>query len=74
MDLSDLEAALDEVDASGDPSRSEEENEELELEFDRAHDSLQGAITSAIQDVERAGFPVRSIEMDRDAVLPAGAK
>jgi hypothetical protein len=45
----------------------------LELEFDRAHHSLQEAITSAIQDVERAGFRVQSIEMDRDAVLPAGS-
>ena len=42
----------------------------LELEFDRAHGSLQEAIASAIQDVERAGYVVESIRMNRDAVLP----
>ena len=42
----------------------------LELEFDRDNDSLQGAIASAVHDVEQAGFRVESIEMDRDAVLP----
>jgi hypothetical protein len=42
----------------------------LELEFDRVHQSLQDAIASAIHDVERAGYVVESIQMDRDAVLP----
>lgn len=42
----------------------------LELEFDRVHQSLQEAIASAIDDVERAGYVVESIEMDREAVLP----
>jgi hypothetical protein len=42
----------------------------LELEFDRAHQSLQEAIASAIREVEGAGFVVESIQMDRDAVLP----
>jgi len=42
----------------------------LELEFDREHQSLQEAIASAIHDVERAGYVVESIQMDRDAVLP----
>jgi hypothetical protein len=42
----------------------------LELEFDRVHQSLQEAIASAINDVEKAGYVVESIEMDRDAVLP----
>ena len=42
----------------------------LELEFDRVHQSLQDAIASAIRDVERAGYIVASIQMDRDAVLP----
>jgi hypothetical protein len=42
----------------------------LELEFDRAHDSLQEAIASAIRGVEGVGFVVESIQMDRDAVLP----
>lgn len=42
----------------------------LELEFDRSHHSLQDAIASAIHDVEKAGYVVESIQMDRDAVLP----
>ena len=42
----------------------------LELEFDRAAQSLQEAIASAIRDVESAGFVVDSIAMDRDAVVP----
>jgi hypothetical protein len=42
----------------------------LELAFDRAHQSLQEAIASAIHDVERAKYIVESIQMDRDAVLP----
>ena len=45
----------------------------LELEFDRVHQSLQEAIASAIHDVEKAGFVVESIQMDRDAVLPVGS-
>ena len=45
----------------------------LELEFDRDHQSLQKAIASAIHDVERAGYVVESIQMDRDAVLPVGS-
>jgi len=44
----------------------------LELEFVRSRESLQEAIASAVRDVERAGFRVESIEMDREAVLPAG--
>ena len=42
----------------------------LALEFDRVHQSLQEAIASAIDDVEKAGYVVDSIQMDRDAVLP----
>ena len=45
----------------------------LELEFDRAHQSLQEAIASAIHDVETAGYVVESIQMDRNAVLPVGS-
>ena len=45
----------------------------LELEFDRCHQSLEQAIASAVQDVEKAGFRVESIEMDREAVVPAGS-
>jgi hypothetical protein len=43
--------------------------EGLELEFDRTHHSLQEAIASAIRDVERAGYTVESVRMDRNAVL-----
>ena len=46
----------------------------LELEFDRSHQSLQEAIVSAVQDVERAGFHVESIQMDREAVLRRSAE
>jgi hypothetical protein len=42
---------------------------ELELEFDRTFPSLQEAIVSAVRDVERAGFRVRCVEMDRDDAL-----
>jgi hypothetical protein len=42
----------------------------LELEFDRSHHSLQEAIASAVRDAERAGFHVKSIAMDREAVVP----
>lgn len=41
----------------------------LEVEFDRARNSLQEVIASAITDVERAGFRVESIEMDRAAIV-----
>ena len=43
----------------------------LELEFDRSHHSLQEAIVSAVRNAEHAGFCVESIEMDREAVVPA---
>ena len=45
----------------------------LELGFDRSHDSLQEAIASAVRDAEQAGFQVESIEMDREAIVPAGS-
>ena len=41
----------------------------MELLFERTADSLQAAISSAISDVERAGYPVARVEMERDAVL-----
>jgi hypothetical protein len=41
----------------------------LELEFDREQTSLQQALISAIQDVEKAGYQVQRIEMDRDALI-----
>jgi len=43
----------------------------LALEFDRSRESLQEALASAVQDVEKAGFHIESIEMDREAVVSA---
>ena len=40
----------------------------MELLFERAADSLQEAISSAISDVERAGYRVSKIEMEREAI------
>lgn len=40
----------------------------MELLFQRAADSLQAAISSAISDVERAGFRVSKVEMQRESI------
>jgi hypothetical protein len=40
----------------------------MELLFERCADSLQAAISSAISDVERAGYRVTKVEMDREAI------
>ena len=40
----------------------------LELLFERAADSLQAAISSAIADVERAGYRVSKVELEREAI------
>jgi len=40
----------------------------MELLFERAAGSLQEAISSAISDVERAGYRVSKIEMEREAI------
>jgi hypothetical protein len=40
----------------------------MELLFERAGISLQAAIASAIADVERAGFRVAKVEMEREAI------
>ena len=42
--------------------------EGMELLFDRPADSLQEAISSAITDVERAGYRVGRVEMEREAI------
>lgn len=42
--------------------------EGMELQFTRSARSLQAAIASAIKDVERAGFRVLRIEMEREAI------
>ena len=71
------EELLDATDALGaagcDDASISVHAEGLELEFDRSHQSLQEAIASAVQDTERAGFHVESIEMDREAVIPLGS-
>ncbi|NQU25879.1 MAG: hypothetical protein HQ567_31710 [Candidatus Nealsonbacteria bacterium] len=40
----------------------------MELLFDRTADSLQTAISSAISDVERAGYNVSKVEMERESI------
>jgi hypothetical protein len=40
----------------------------MELLFDRTAESLQRAIASAISDVERAGFRVSKMEMERESM------
>ncbi len=40
----------------------------MELLFERAADSLQAAISSAIADVERAGYIVSKVELEREAI------
>jgi hypothetical protein len=40
----------------------------MELLFERAARSLQAAISSAIADVENAGFQVLRVEMEREAI------
>jgi len=40
----------------------------MELLFERAADSLQAAISSAIADVEGAGYRVSKVELEREAI------
>jgi hypothetical protein len=40
----------------------------IELLFERAADSLQTAIFSAVADVERSGYRVGNVEMEREAI------
>ncbi len=40
----------------------------MELLFERTADSLQGAVASAISDVERAGYAVSKVEMQRESI------
>jgi len=41
----------------------------MEVMFERAADTLQDAIFSAISDVERAGFHVAKVELEREAIM-----
>ncbi|NLS96178.1 MAG: hypothetical protein GXX96_28905 [Planctomycetaceae bacterium] len=40
----------------------------MELLFERSSESLQAAISSAIRDVESAGYRVSKIELEREAI------
>ena len=40
----------------------------MELLFERPAESLQAAIFSAISDIERAGYPVSKVEMERETI------
>lgn len=40
----------------------------MELLFERASDSLQAAISSAIRDVQSAGYRVSKVEPEREAI------
>ena len=40
----------------------------MELLFERAADTLQAALSSAIADVERAGYRVSKVELEREAI------
>ncbi len=40
----------------------------MELLFERTADSLQTAISSAVSDVESAGYRVSRVEMEREAI------
>lgn len=42
--------------------------EGMELLFQRSSESLQSAIASAIADVERAGYQVSKVELEREAI------
>lgn len=42
--------------------------EGMELLFERAADSLQQAISSAVADVEGAGFRVMRVELERESI------
>ena len=63
---------LDATDALGDAGCTDASirghAEGMELLFERAGDSLQAAISSAIADVERAGYSVSRVELEREAI------
>ena len=63
---------LDATDALGDVGCTDASirghTDGMELLFERAADSLQAAISSAIADVERAGYRVSKVELEREAI------
>ncbi len=42
--------------------------EGIELLFEREADSLQAAISSAVADVESAGYQISKVELEREAI------
>jgi len=66
------EAILDATDALGDAGCTDASIrghvEGMEVLFARTARSLHAAISSAIADVETAGFPVLRLEMEREAI------
>jgi hypothetical protein len=68
------EEILDATDALGEAGRTDASlrghAEGMELLFDRTARSLQTAISSAIAEVESAGFRVVRLEMEREAIPP----
>lgn len=63
---------LDATDALGDTGCTDASirghAEGMELLFTRAAESLQAAISSAIADVERAGYRVTRVAMERESI------
>lgn len=66
------EEILDVTDALGDAGCTDASirghSQGIELLFERDAGNLQAAIASAIADVERAGYRVATIEMERSAI------
>ena len=66
------EAMLDAADALGNAGCTDASvrghSDGIELLFERTAVSLQEAIASAILDVERAGYRVSKVEMEREAI------
>ncbi len=68
----DHEEILDATDALGEAGCTDASirghSQGMELLFERTADSLQNAISSAIADVESAGYRVVRVEMEREAI------
>jgi hypothetical protein len=66
------EATLGATDALGEAGCTDASirghSEGMELLFERSGDSLETAISSAIADVERAGYRVNRVQMEREAI------
>ena len=66
------DAILDATDALGEAGCSDASirghANGLELLFERAADSLQAAISSAVADIEKAGYRVSKVELERESI------